>query len=89
MKTNKFLNRSSALAMIAGTAALAGATFASEAASPPNALVMAWNIDAISTFDPAQIGEVVSNEIIQNTCDPLVDFDPKDETKILPISPST
>ncbi|MDR0251650.1 MAG: ABC transporter substrate-binding protein, partial [Brucellaceae bacterium] len=88
MKTNKFLSRSSALALLAGTAAMASvtlaATFASEAASPPNALVMAWNIDAISTFDPAQIGEVVSNEIIQNTCDPLVDFDPKDETKILP-----
>ncbi|HWD13908.1 ABC transporter substrate-binding protein [Pseudochrobactrum sp. sp1633] len=88
MKTNKFLSRSSALTLLAGTAAFASvtlaATFASEAASPPNALVMAWNIDAISTFDPAQIGEVVTNEIVQNTCDPLVDFDPKDETKILP-----
>ncbi|EIC85658.1 ABC transporter substrate-binding protein [Serratia sp. M24T3] len=56
-----------------------------QAATPPDSLVMAWNIDAISTFDPAQIGEVVTNEIIQNTCDSLVDFDPKDESKVIPL----
>lgn len=58
---------------------------AARAGTPPDSLVMAWNIDAISTFDPAQIGEVVTNEIIQNTCDSLVDFDPKDESKIIPL----
>lgn len=78
-------SRRSALALAAGTAVLAGTGLAAQAASTPNALVMAWNIDAISTFDPAQIGEVVTNEIIQNTCDRLVDFDPKDETKVLPM----
>ena len=46
---------------------------------------MAWNIDAISTFDPAQVGEVVTNEILQNTCDTLVDFDPADERKVVPL----
>ena len=46
------------------------------AATPKTALVMAWNIDAISTFDPAQVGEVVTNELLQNTCDSLADFDP-------------
>ncbi|WP_238578603.1 ABC transporter substrate-binding protein [Inquilinus limosus] len=61
------------------------APFAAGAATPSNALVMAWNIDAISTFDPAQIGEVVTNEIVQNTCDSLVDFDPADETKVIPL----
>lgn len=83
----KNLRRSSALALVAGVAGLAGftgVTTQAEAASPPNALVMAWNIDAISTFDPAQIGEAATNEIVQNICDPLVDFDPADETKILP-----
>jgi len=75
------LRRTTALALAAGMGA---ATFAAEAASPPNALVMAWNIDAISTFDPAQIGEAATNEIIQNICDPMVDFDPADETKIVP-----
>ncbi len=55
------------------------------AATPGSALVMAWNIDAISTFDPAQVGEVVTNELLQNTCDSLVDFDPNDESKVVPL----
>ncbi|TSD90455.1 ABC transporter substrate-binding protein [Mycobacterium sp. KBS0706] len=66
-------------------AAILAAPLAAGAATPSNALVMAWNIDAISTFDPAQIGEVVTNEIVQNTCDSLVDFDPADETKVIPL----
>jgi len=70
-----------ALLAAAGLVAMAGGA---RAATPGNALVMAWNIDAISTFDPAQIGEVVTNEIFQNTCDSLVAFDPKDEKKLLP-----
>ena len=55
-----------------------------QAATPPDSLVMAWNIDAISTWDPAQIGEVVTSEIYANTCDALVDFDVKDEKKLTP-----
>lgn len=54
------------------------------AATPGDALVMAYNIDAISTFDPAQIAEVVTDEIIGNTCESLVDFDPADEANYLP-----
>ena len=54
------------------------------AATPDDALVMAWNIDAISTFDPAQVGEVVTNELLQNTCDSLGQFNPEDETDIVP-----
>ncbi|UXM96664.1 ABC transporter substrate-binding protein (plasmid) [Bartonella sp. HY329] len=54
------------------------------AATPDNTLVMAWNIDAISTFDPAQIGEVVSNEILMNICSSLVNLDPDNETKVIP-----
>ncbi len=80
-QTTSILRCTTALALAAGMGA---APFAAEAASPPNALVMAWNIDAISTFDPAQIGEAATNEIIQNICDPMVDFDPADETKIVP-----
>ncbi|KGM35256.1 peptide ABC transporter substrate-binding protein [Inquilinus limosus MP06] len=84
------LRRLRLLAMTARVGALCGAAFAlapfaAGAATPSNALVMAWNIDAISTFDPAQIGEVVTNEIVQNTCDSLVDFDPADETKVIPL----
>ncbi|WP_312239579.1 ABC transporter substrate-binding protein [Pantoea sp.] len=57
---------------------------ASQAATPPDSLVMAWNIDAISTWDPAQIGEVVTSEIYSNTCDTLVDFRVSDETQLDP-----
>ncbi len=45
---------------------------------------MARNIDAIGTFDPARIGEVVTNELIQNTCDALVENDPMDEAAVRP-----
>ena len=61
------------------------ASTAIHAATPKTALVMAWNIDAISTFDPAQVGEVVTGEILQNTCDSLADFDPADERKVIPL----
>ncbi|WP_435164173.1 ABC transporter substrate-binding protein [Falsirhodobacter sp. 1013] len=54
------------------------------AATPDTALVMAYNIDAISTFDPAQVAEVVTDEILTNTCDALVDFDPGDEANFIP-----
>jgi len=67
------------------TAALAATCCApSHAATPPDSLVMAWNIDAISTWDPAQIGEVVTSEIYSNTCDTLVDFRVSDETQLDP-----
>src|SRR5580692_1811984 len=54
------------------------------AATPKDTLVMAWNLDALITFDPAQIGEVNGNDIIRNVCDPLVAFDLKDVAKIVP-----
>jgi peptide/nickel transport system substrate-binding protein len=57
---------------------------AAQAATPKSALVMAWNIDAISTFDPAQIGEVVTGELMDNICDTLAQFDPKDASKVIP-----
>ncbi len=66
---------------------LLGATslaVAADAATPRNALVMAWNIDAISTWDPAQIGEVVTNELIQNACDALVRHDMDNEAEVVP-----
>ena len=62
------------LGRFVGAAAGAGLiAAAAQAATPDNTLVMAWNIDAISTWDPAQIGEVVTNELITNTCDILDD----------------
>ncbi|MEM9812297.1 MAG: ABC transporter substrate-binding protein, partial [Pseudomonadota bacterium] len=68
------------------TGVVAGALTATAvwADTPPDTMVMAYNIDAISTFDPAQIGEVVTNEIILNTCDSLVEIDPADESQVRP-----
>lgn len=71
----------SSLAALTAASALSGAALA---ATPKDALVMAWNIDAISTFDPAQIGEVVTIELIANTCDRLMEYDPADPANILP-----
>ncbi len=57
----------------------------SQAATPRDALVMAWNLDALITLDPAQIGEVNGNDIILgNVCTPLVEYDPKDVSRIIP-----
>jgi peptide/nickel transport system substrate-binding protein len=56
-----------------------------QAATPRDALVMAWNLDALITFDPPQIGELNGNDIIVgNVCSTLVQYDPKDASKIIP-----
>ena len=58
---------------------------ATRAATPRDALVMAWNLDALITLDPAQIGEVNGNDIILgNVCTPLVNYDPKDVSHVIP-----
>ncbi|MCL6229298.1 ABC transporter substrate-binding protein [Bartonella bilalgolemii] len=54
------------------------------AKAPGDTLVMAWNLDAIKTFDPAQINDVYSHEIILNICSSLVDSSPDNATKIVP-----
>ena len=66
--------------LLAGAAALNDA----RAATPRDALVMAWNLDALITFDPAQIAEVNGNDIIRNVCEPLVNYDLGDVSKIVP-----
>ena len=57
---------------------------AARSATPRDTLVIAWNLDALITFDPAQISEVNGNDILRNVCDPLVAFDRKDASKIVP-----
>jgi peptide/nickel transport system substrate-binding protein len=67
---------------------LLAATLAAQSAqtaTPRDALVMAWNLDALITLDPAQIAEVNGNDIMQNVCDRLVAFDMKDSSKIVPM----
>jgi peptide/nickel transport system substrate-binding protein len=72
--------------LLAATAALAFAWGTAEAQTrtPRDALVMAWNIDAILTMDPAQIGEVVTDEIVNNTCDPMIFQNVDDPAKLEP-----
>ncbi|MCZ2158407.1 ABC transporter substrate-binding protein [Bartonella sp. 220] len=53
-------------------------------ASPKDTLVMAWNIDSISSFDPAQTVEVVTSELLTNICSALVQYDKRDPTQIRP-----
>ncbi|WP_312527631.1 ABC transporter substrate-binding protein [Paracoccus sp. (in: a-proteobacteria)] len=73
------------LSSLSGVVALGlSAAAPAQAATPPDALVIAWNIDAISTFDPAQLGEVVAIDTIVNICDRLMEYDPADETKVIP-----
>ncbi|CAK02134.1 ABC transporter substrate-binding protein [Bartonella tribocorum] len=54
------------------------------AKTPTDTLVMAWNLDAIRTFDPAQSNDIYSTEIIYNVCDNLVSTAEDDPTKIVP-----
>jgi peptide/nickel transport system substrate-binding protein len=72
--------------LLAASAAVAVscATAEAQTRTPRDALVMAWNIDAILTMDPAQIGEVVTDEIVNNVCDQLIAFEPDDSNKLLP-----
>ncbi|MBX4335132.1 ABC transporter substrate-binding protein [Bartonella raoultii] len=52
--------------------------------TPKDTLVMAWNIDSISSFDPAQTVEVVASELLTNICSALVQYDKSDSTKVRP-----
>ncbi|WP_375615361.1 ABC transporter substrate-binding protein [Bartonella sp. AC10YNML] len=54
------------------------------AKTPADTLVMAWNIDTISTFDPAQLSDVYGSEIVRNVCDSLVSTATDDPAKMVP-----
>lgn len=53
-------------------------------ASSQDTLIMAWNIDSIISFDPAQTVEIVASELLTNVCSALVEYDKQDPTKIRP-----
>ena len=67
-------------------AALLGAlvTFGALAATPKDTLVVAKNIEDIVALDPAQAFEFSSGEIVSNIYEPLVQYDARDPSKILP-----
>ncbi|MBM3532792.1 MAG: ABC transporter substrate-binding protein [Alphaproteobacteria bacterium] len=66
--------------ILAATLAAASA----QAATPKDALVMAWNLDALISLDPAQIAEVNGNDIMINVCNRLVQPNIKDVARIEP-----
>lgn len=53
------------------------------AATPPDTLVIAKNIDDIITLDPAEVYELSGGEVVNNLYDRLLTFDPSDFTKLI------
>ncbi|CAN5373892.1 ABC transporter substrate-binding protein [soil metagenome] len=71
---------------IAAAALFMGAAFTASlpatAETPKDTLVIAWSIDDIISLDPAEIFEFSAAEIAGNTYEKLVDYDPKDVSKV-------
>src|SRR6185369_4014262 len=69
-------------------AALAGALFAFSpavmAATPADTLVIAKQIDDIISLDPAEAYELSGIEVISNTYERLMQFEPSDINKLVP-----
>src|SRR5919112_618427 len=63
-------------------ATMATSFSAVQAATPPDTLVQAWQIDDIISLDPAEIFEFSSSEIAGNTYERLINYDIKDVSKI-------
>ncbi|WP_375634811.1 ABC transporter substrate-binding protein [Bartonella sp. MM100QHHN] len=78
----KILQNSSSL--VSAFIALAMVAQQASAKTPADTLVMAWNLDAISTFDPAQLNDVYGSEIVRNVCDNLVSTATDDPAKMVP-----
>ena len=80
------MSRTLRAVLAAGALCVGAVSVGAQAATPRDALVMAWNLDALITFDPAQIAEVNGNDIIRNVCEPLVNYDRGDVSKLVPAS---
>jgi len=63
-------------------ATMATSFSAVQAATPPDTLVQAWQIDDITSIDPAEIFEFSNSEIAGNTYERLINYDVKDVSKI-------
>jgi peptide/nickel transport system substrate-binding protein len=77
MKMLKTLTMAAAL-----VTTMATSFHAVKAATPPDTLVMAWQIDDIISLDPAEVFEFSAAEILGNTYERLINYDPKDVSKI-------
>lgn len=54
------------------------------AATPSNTLVIGHVLDNFLTLDPAEIGEVTPDIVINNTCDPMIFMDYDEPAKLVP-----
>jgi peptide/nickel transport system substrate-binding protein len=82
------VSTAAAISTVVVLACLAGFTVAGQAQSstPRDTLVMAANLDGLITFDPAQTAEGTAGEFLRNVCDPLVTYDRKDPSKVVPLT---
>ena len=69
---------------LAGATSLAHAlsTGTVSAATPKDSLVVGWQFDDIITLDSAEAFEFSGSEVIGNTYDRLISYDPNDVSKI-------
>ena len=63
------------LATAAAAAFFAGAS--AQAETPPDTLVQAWSIDDIISLDPAEVFEFTASEILGNSYQPIISYDPE------------
>jgi peptide/nickel transport system substrate-binding protein len=70
-------------AVFAAMLALPLAPLGASAATPPDVLVVAQNIDDIVAIDPAQAFEFTSGEFVTNVYDRLVQYDAEDTEKLV------
>ncbi len=72
------------LAAAVAIVSLSLAPLAAQTKTPPNALIVAKNIDDIVSLDPAQAFEFTGGEILANLYDRLVHYNPADPAKLDP-----
>lgn len=76
-----FTSRTLLAASVAAFALFAGPSLVM-AETPADTLVQAWAIDDIISLDPAEVFEVSSTEILGNTYETLIGYDPADVSKM-------
>ncbi|MBV9521261.1 MAG: ABC transporter substrate-binding protein, partial [Alphaproteobacteria bacterium] len=70
-------------AALAAVFPLAVALSAAQAATPKDTVVMAWQLDGILTFDPAESYEIATQELGTNIYDRLLRYEAEDLTKLV------
>ena len=80
--TVKFFTRRTLLLALLASGLCSSLTGPAAAATPPDTLVQAFAFDDIITMDPAESFEISGGEIIGNTYERLIRFDPNEPSKL-------